>query len=71
MSTAWSCNAADVEDIRALVAAFGASPLCERLAAARRVRREAGFAFALEPGGGGSLVNGFVDAMAEEAPGSG
>jgi hypothetical protein len=61
---------ADVEDIRALVAAFAASPLCERLAAARRVRREAGFAFALEPSGGGSLVTGFVDAMAEEAPGA-
>jgi ATP-dependent exoDNAse (exonuclease V) beta subunit len=61
---------ADVEDIRALVAAFGASPLCGRLAAARRVRREAGFAFALEPSGGGSLVTGFVDAIATEAPGA-
>ena len=58
--------ATDVEDIRALVAAFGASPLCERLAAARSVRREAGFAFALEPQGGGPLVNGFVDVMATE-----
>jgi ATP-dependent exoDNAse (exonuclease V) beta subunit len=56
----------DVEDIRALVGAFAASPLCERLAAAGRVRREAGFAFTLEPGGGGSLVNGFVDVMASE-----
>ena len=37
------------------------SPLCARLAAARGVRREAGFAFALEPDGGGPLVNGFID----------
>ena len=56
----------DVEDIRGLVAAFGASPLCERLANARSVRREAGFAFAMEPAGGGPLVNGFVDVMASE-----
>jgi ATP-dependent helicase/nuclease subunit A len=61
---------AEVEDIRALVAAFGASPLCERLAAARTVRREAGFAFALEPQGGGPLVNGFVDVMATEGSGA-
>ena len=31
----------DVEDIRAIVAAFGASPLCARIAAAASVRREA------------------------------
>ena len=43
------------------------SPLCARLAAARPVRREAGFAFALEPGGGGPLVSGFVDVLAREA----
>ena len=60
----------DIDDLRALVAAFAASPLCERLAAAQRVRREAGFAFALEPQGGGPLVNGFVDVMATEAPGA-
>jgi ATP-dependent helicase/nuclease subunit A len=59
-----------VEDIRAQVAAFGATPLCARLAAARRVRREAGFAFALEPGGGGPLVTGFVDALAREPDGT-
>ena len=56
----------DVEDIRGLVAAFGASPLCARLAAARDVRREAGFAFRLDPAGG-ALVNGFVDVLAREA----
>jgi ATP-dependent helicase/nuclease subunit A len=54
--------------VRALVAAFAASPLCARLAAAQRVRREAGFAFALEAGGGGPLVNGFVDVLALESP---
>ena len=56
----------DIEDIRGLVEAFGASPLCARLAAARDVRREAGFAFRLDPAGG-ALVNGFVDVLAREA----
>ena len=54
----------------AQVAAFAASPLCARLAAARGVRREAGFAFALEPDGGGPLVTGFVDVLAREADGT-
>ena len=63
-------TADDVEDIRGLVGAFAASPLCERLAGAARVRREAGFAFALEPGGGGSLVNGFVDVIAPRPDGA-
>ena len=61
---------AHVEDIRAQVAAFVASPLCARLAAARGVRREAGFAFALERGGGGPLLTGFVDVLAREADGT-
>jgi ATP-dependent helicase/nuclease subunit A len=59
----------EVEDIRDLVAAFAASPLRERLAAARRIRREVAFAFGLEPGGGGPLVNGILDAAADEADG--
>jgi ATP-dependent exoDNAse (exonuclease V) beta subunit len=59
----------EVEDIRALVAAFAASPLCARLAAARRTRREAPFAFGLEPGGGGPLVTGFIDAVTVEPDG--
>jgi ATP-dependent exoDNAse (exonuclease V) beta subunit len=63
-------TADDVEDLRAIVGAFARSPLCGRLAAAGSVRREAGFAFSLEPGGGGSLVNGFVDVIATE-PGGG
>ncbi len=56
----------DIEDISGLVEAFGASPLCARLAAAREVRREAGFVFRLDPAGG-ALVNGFVDVLAREA----
>ena len=59
-----------VEDIHALVAAFAASPLCARLAAAGHVKREAGFAFELAPGGGGPLVTGFVDALARERDGT-
>ncbi len=59
-----------VEDIRAQVAAFATSPLCARLAAAGGVRREAGFAFELSPGGGGPLVSGFVDVLARERDGA-
>ena len=59
-----------VEDIRAQVAAFARSPLCDRLAEAGGVRREAGFAFELEPGGGGPLVTGFVDVLARERDGT-
>ena len=59
----------EVEDIRALVAAFAGSPLCARLAGARRLRREAPFAFALERAGDGPLVNGFLDAVAYEDDG--
>jgi ATP-dependent exoDNAse (exonuclease V) beta subunit len=59
-----------VEDIRAQVAAFAVSPLCARLARAGGVRREAGFAFELSPGGGGPLVSGFVDVLAREREGS-
>jgi hypothetical protein len=59
----------EVEDVRALVAAFAASPLCARLAAAPRVRREAPFSYALGPAGGGSLVTGFLDVVATEPDG--
>ena len=58
----------DVEDIRGLVEAFGASPLCARSPPRASVRREAGFAFRLDPAGG-ALVNGFVDVLAREADG--
>jgi ATP-dependent helicase/nuclease subunit A len=60
----------EAADVAQLVAAFGASPLCARLAAARGVRREAPFAFALEPGPGSLLVHGVVDVLATEADGS-
>jgi len=56
----------DVEDLRAIVAAFGASPLCARVAAAASVRREAPFAFPLDPAGG-ALVTGVVDVFARGA----
>lgn len=58
---------AEVRDIRATVAAFAGSPLCARLADAPRLTREGAFGFALEPGGGGPLVTGFVDVLAREA----
>jgi ATP-dependent helicase/nuclease subunit A len=60
---------ADVEDVRELVAAFAASSLRERLAKVRRPRREVPFAFALDPGGDGPLVTGFLDAAADEPDG--
>ena len=65
-----SSTPSDVEDIRALVAAFATSPLCARLAGARRTRREAPFSFALDPAGGGPLVTGFLDAVAVEPDGT-
>ena len=58
---------AHVADVQRLVAAFAGSPLCARLAAARHVRREAAFAFALDPDGGGPLVRGFVDVAGRRA----
>jgi ATP-dependent helicase/nuclease subunit A len=60
----------EVEDIRALVTAFAAAPLCARLAGARRTRREAPFSFALDPAGGGPLVTGFLDVAAVEPDGA-
>ena len=71
LAAAWEVEIAgdEVEDVRGLVAAFASSPLCARLAAARRTRREAPFSFGLEPGGGGPLVNGFLDAVAVEPDG--
>jgi ATP-dependent exoDNAse (exonuclease V) beta subunit len=60
---------AEISDLQGLVAAFIGSALMRRLDAAQRVRREAAFAFALEPAGGGALINGFVDVYAEEADG--
>jgi len=66
----WGVELTDdaVADIRGLVDAFATSPLCARLAAAR-TRREAPFAFGLDPAGGGPLVTGFLDAAAIEPDG--
>ena len=61
--------AEDVADALALVEGFAASPLRARLARAPRTRREAPFAFALDPAGGGPLVTGFLDVLAEERDG--
>jgi ATP-dependent helicase/nuclease subunit A len=61
---------ADVEDLRSLVAAVAGFPLRERLAGARRVRREAPFAFAADQGGTGPLITGYLDVLAEEPDGS-
>jgi hypothetical protein len=61
---------AQVEDLRGLVAAVAASPLCARIAAARRVRREAPFAFTADPGGTGPLVTGYLDVLAEAPDGA-
>ncbi len=64
-------GAADRDDLRALVAAFASSPLRARLAAAARVRREAGFSYLLDVGRAEPLrVTGAVDALGEE-PGGG
>jgi RecB family exonuclease len=60
----------EVAEIEAFVAAFTDSPLRERLTAAPSVRREAWFAFALEPDGSGPLVRGIVDVLAIEPDGT-
>ncbi len=60
----------EIEDIRRLIRAFEASPLKARVDNARKVTREAAFAFALEPDGSGPLVRGFVDVIAQEHDGT-
>jgi ATP-dependent exoDNAse (exonuclease V) beta subunit len=61
---------ADVDDVVRLVTGFVGSTVARRLGGARGVRREAPFAFTLEPDGGGPLVTGFVDAIATAGDGS-
>jgi len=63
-------SAGEIADLRALVEAFIASPVAVRLAGAAAVRREAPFAFALEPGPGAPLLHGIVDVHAREADGT-
>jgi ATP-dependent exoDNAse (exonuclease V) beta subunit len=62
-------SASAVEDVRRFVTTFLESTTCERLARARKVRQELGFAYEITPPGTGGrslLVNGFVDVYAEE-----
>ncbi len=61
---------AESEDVVRLVEAFAGSSLRARLARARAVRREAPFAFPLEPGPRGLLVHGVVDVLATEDAGA-
>jgi ATP-dependent exoDNAse (exonuclease V) beta subunit len=60
----------EAADVARLVEAFAASPLCARIAGARGIRREAPFAFALEPAPGSLLVHGVVDVLATEPDGT-
>ena len=60
----------ELDEIKAFVKAFADSPLCERLTHATSTTREAWFAFALEPDGGGPLVRGIVDVYATERDGA-
>jgi ATP-dependent helicase/nuclease subunit A len=57
---------ADSAGIASLAGAFGQSPLCARLAAARGVRREEPFAFVLD----GELVRGVIDVCASGVDGT-
>jgi ATP-dependent exoDNAse (exonuclease V) beta subunit len=62
---------AEVEDLLGLVLAFGATEVAGRVGAARRVRREEPFAFALDDADPRSpLVNGFIDLVAVEDDGT-
>jgi hypothetical protein len=58
---------AEVADLQGMVAAFAASPLRERLGAARSVHREHAFAFVVADG---PLLTGFVDVIAHEDDGA-
>jgi ATP-dependent exoDNAse (exonuclease V) beta subunit len=60
----------EVGDLQRLVDAVVASPLCARLAAAHRLRREAPFAFAADPANAGPLLTGFLDVVAHERDGA-
>jgi ATP-dependent helicase/nuclease subunit A len=63
----------DVADLRGMVERVASSNLRERIARARRVRTELPFAFTLRPPGAGGrslLVNGVVDVLATEDPGT-
>ena len=57
---------ADVADVRDMVERLAGSELCQRIAAARRVRTELPFAFTLDVGNRSLLINGVVDVHADE-----
>ena len=60
-------------DVARFVRGFVGTPLFDRLAAARRVRKELAFAYDLAPPGAGGrslLVNGFLDVHADEEDGT-
>jgi ATP-dependent exoDNAse (exonuclease V) beta subunit len=57
------------EEVAAAVATFAATPLAARLAAARGLRREAAFAVALTVGEDSVVLDGFIDAIADEGDG--
>jgi ATP-dependent exoDNAse (exonuclease V) beta subunit len=63
-------TADELADLGAFVKAFAGSPLAHRLTQAVKATREAWFAFALEPDGGGPLVRGIVDVYATEPDGT-
>lgn len=72
LASAWGVEITPEEDadIARLVAAFADSSLCHRLAGARAVRREAPFAYPVEPGARGLLLHGIVDVVAREDGGT-
>ena len=58
-------DAASVQAVEGMAAAFAGSSLCRRLAAAERTAREQRFAFALD----GAMITGVFDVVAEEPGG--
>ena len=72
VAAAWDADLSpeQAEDVARLVRAFADSPLCGRLARARGVRREAPFAFPLEPDARGLMLHGVVDVVAHEDGGT-
>ncbi|HEV3228065.1 MAG TPA: UvrD-helicase domain-containing protein [Solirubrobacteraceae bacterium] len=70
-SLGWRPRRTEVEAMIELVAAFAASPLCARLARARRVRREHPFALALGAAAGTSISDEPGEADRDSSTGAG